>query len=170
MGKFMSKEISNERKKAFKKGNIILLIGFLIFMSGFLAVIPFVFNILKAFHSPESFQLPIGSIICFFISGPLGMILIITGVIMRVIGARGLAGSGVILDPKRAREECEPLTRMYGGMVKDALDEADINLGNKHQNTTPRETVKEIIKIKCHSCSCLNNDSAVFCQSCGKKL
>ena len=166
----MSKEISNGRKKTFKKGNIILLIGFLIFMSGFLAIIPFVFNILRAFNSPESFNLPIGSIIWVFISGPLGMILIITGTIIRIIGARGLAGSGVILDPKRAREECEPLTRMYGGMVKDALDEADISLSNKIQNTTPRETIKEIIKIKCQGCSCLNNDNAKFCQSCGEKL
>lgn len=32
------------------------------------------------------------------------------------------AGSGVILDPEKAKEELEPFSRMAGGMVKDALD------------------------------------------------
>ena len=52
-----------------------------------------------------------------------GMFLIVVGGIVRGAGARGLAGSGVILDPEQAREDLEPYTRMAGGMVKDALEE-----------------------------------------------
>ena len=44
------------------------------------------------------------------------------------IAARGLAGSGVVLDPEKARTDVEPWTRMAGGMVGDALDEAGIDL------------------------------------------
>ena len=60
-----------------------------------------------------------------------GMALLIIGGFVRGIGARGLAGSGVVLDPEQARRELEPYSRMAGGMVKDALDEADVKLGGK---------------------------------------
>jgi hypothetical protein len=33
------------------------------------------------------------------------------------------------LDPEQARRDLEPLNRSRGAMVKDALDEADIHLG-----------------------------------------
>ncbi len=55
---------------------------------------------------------------------------------------RALAGSGVVLDPKKAREDLEPYSRMAGGMVKDALDEADISLGGKRE---------KVIMIKCRA-------------------
>ena len=42
---------------------------------------------------------------------------------------RGLAGSGVVLDPEKAREDVEPWSRMAGGVVKDALDESGIQVG-----------------------------------------
>ena len=47
-----------------------------------------------------------------------GMGLLIVGGIVRGIGARGLAGSGVVLDPDKAHEELEPYSRMAGGMVR----------------------------------------------------
>lgn len=50
------------------------------------------------------------------------------------IGRAGLAGSGVVLDPQRAREDLEPWSRMAGGMVKDTLDEAGISLGGSTRN------------------------------------
>ena len=58
----------------------------------------------------------------------IGMILIVTGGLLRGIGARGLAGSGVVLDPQQARRDVEPWARMGGGLLKDALDEADVDL------------------------------------------
>lgn len=57
-----------------------------------------------------------------------GMALILVGGILSKVGQRGLAGSGIILDPEEARRDVEPWSRMTGGMVKDALDEAGIDL------------------------------------------
>ncbi|MEM6692170.1 MAG: zinc ribbon domain-containing protein, partial [Planctomycetota bacterium] len=79
----------------------------------------------------------------------------------RTVGARGLAGSGVLLDPEQAREDLEPYSRMAGGMVKDAMTEADIDLSGKPER---------IIMIRCTSCDALCQESANFCQQCGAKL
>jgi hypothetical protein len=88
-----------------------------------------------------------------------GMVLLIVGGIIRGIGATGLAGSGVILDPERARQDLEPYSRMAGGMVKDALEEADLHLGGNPQR---------VIMIKCPACGKLNEEDSKFCQECGK--
>ncbi len=61
----------------------------------------------------------------------IGMMMVIAGVIMTSIGRLGLAGSGVMLDPEKARRDVEPWSRMTGGVVKDALDEAGIMLGGQ---------------------------------------
>jgi len=91
-----------------------------------------------------------------------GMVLIIAGLIVMSIGARGAAGSGLVLDPKKAREDLEPFTRMAGGMVKDALEEADIKLG--------KDTSEKVIMIKCRKCEKLNEEDSKFCQECGQSL
>ena len=56
-----------------------------------------------------------------------GIALVLIGAVLTNIGRQGLAGSGVILDPRQAREDLEPWSRMHGGMVADALDEAKID-------------------------------------------
>ena len=56
-----------------------------------------------------------------------GMGLAVIGAVLANIGRAGLAGSGVILDPRQAREDLEPWSRLQGGMVADALDEAKID-------------------------------------------
>lgn len=61
----------------------------------------------------------------------LGMGLLILGGILKNVGARGLAGSGVVLDPQRARKDVEPWARMAGGVVGDALDEAGLKPGRR---------------------------------------
>lgn len=78
------------------------------------------------------------------------------------IRGRGLAGSGVVLNPRQARSELEPYTRMAGGMVKDALDEADINLGAGRQD--------KVVMIRCRECGKLNEEDSKFCQECGKAI
>ncbi len=60
-----------------------------------------------------------------------GIVMMIAGGVLAGIGRMGLAGSGVILDPEEARRDVEPWSRMTGGVVKDALDEAGIQLGNQ---------------------------------------
>ena len=57
-----------------------------------------------------------------------GMVMILAGAILTTIGQRGLAGSGLKLDPEAARRDVEPWARMTGGLVKDAIDEADLKL------------------------------------------
>lgn len=90
-----------------------------------------------------------------------GMGLLVIGQMIRGIGARGLAGSGVVLDPDKAREDLEPYSRMAGGMAKDALDEANIDLGARQE---------KVVMIKCQNCGKLNQEDSRFCQECGKKL
>jgi len=60
-----------------------------------------------------------------------GMGMMIAGSILMGIGRMGAAGSGLKLDPEEARKDVEPWARMTGGVVKDALDEAGIQLGGK---------------------------------------
>jgi hypothetical protein len=58
-----------------------------------------------------------------------GMGLVLVGGILVSIGRAGLAGAGIVIDPERARRDVEPWSRMTGGVVKDALDEAGIDFG-----------------------------------------
>ncbi|MFQ3242126.1 MAG: rRNA maturation endonuclease Nob1 [Lentimonas sp.] len=52
-------------------------------------------------------------------------------------------------------------SRMAGGMVKDALDEADVNLSGKAET---------VIMIKCRDCGQLNEEDSKFCQECGVEM
>jgi hypothetical protein len=45
--------------------------------------------------------------------------MVIGGILMN-IGARGAAGSGLVLDPEKARQDLEPWSRMGGGIVPGA--------------------------------------------------
>jgi len=58
--------------------------------------------------------------------GVVGMGLMIVGRMLAAIGSRGLAGSGVMIDPEQARKDLEPWSRMAGGIVKDAIDETGL--------------------------------------------
>ncbi len=146
------KEISEGRKTAYYVGMIISIIGGILFGSVFLS---FAMHF-GEFDPGASFGKSIAT------RGFGGMFLIILGSIIRSIGARGAAGSGIVLDPKKAREDLEPFTRMGGGMLKDALDEADIHLG--------KNTSEKVVMIKCRNCNKLNEEDSKFCQECGKPL
>ena len=84
-----------------------------------------------------------------------GVICMIVGGFLRTIGAQGLAGAGVVLDPKQSREDLEPYSRMAGGMIKDALDEVGVS------------DPEPVIKVRCQHCGKLNAEDAKFCQECG---
>lgn len=108
----------------------------------------------------------------------LGMALLIAGIIIRGVSAGGLAGSGVILDPEKAREDLEPFARMSGGLTKAAMDEAGIPLEKVGQlidrlGTSTGATggaVQKVIVIKCRHCGKLNDEDSKFCQECGKPM
>lgn len=95
----------------------------------------------------------------------IGMAIIAVGGVIRGIGAAGVAGSGAILDPEQARRDLEPYSRMTGGMIGDALDEAGIDVGSRRRTTADR-----VVMIKCRSCGKLNEEDSKFCQECGTHI
>lgn len=113
------RQISEERQAAYYLGGTLIVIGFLLFFSVFVSGA-------MNFGKFDNFEADARSSM-FRAFG--GMVLIIIGAVIQGIGRRGLAGSGVVLDPEKAREDMEPWSRMTGGMVKDAADEAGVNLG-----------------------------------------
>lgn len=114
-----NKQISDDRKAAYYSGMVLMVIGFVTFLSVFVTGI-------SNFGDFSSFDQDVKSSMTRAI---VGMVLIIIGGALRTYGVRGAAGSGVILDPEKARDDLEPWTRMAGGMVKDAADEAGVDLG-----------------------------------------
>ena len=80
------------------------------------------------------------------------------------LGARGAAGSGILLDPDKAREDFKPYTEAAGGMINDVME----NIDSIH-HTEPSER-KEVVRIRCLSCGTLNEEDAKFCKSCGKTI
>jgi len=148
----MSSEISEGRQATFYIGTAMMVIGGLIFGVTFLSIIS---SSNQSLDSPNFGKMPNFAPII------IGWGLVAVGFFVRTLGARGLAGSGVILDPEEARSDLEPYSRMVGGMVSDALDQARVNLGGKSET---------VVKVKCRSCGGLNEENAKFCQSCGKPL
>ena len=146
----MSEPISPERKGLFYVGTVLMVIGVLSFLSTFVTFAMH-FGDFSNFegHAKSDMFRAFG-----------GMALIVIGAALRGVGARGLAGSGVVLDPERAREDLKPYSRMAGGMVKDALEAADIK---------PGQRAERVVMIRC-ACGKLNEDGSKFCQECGKPL
>ncbi len=90
--------------------------------------------------------------------GITSMILIAVGMVTMVVARRGLAGSGLVPDPERSREDLEPWARAAGGMVNDALEEM------------PNLRGKETVKVRCQKCRSLNAESQKFCGQCAASL
>ncbi len=94
------------------------------------------------------------------------------GVNLRRVAARGIAGSGLVLDPERARKDLEPWARAGGGMLRDAIDETGLLdqrpvLG---QDAPRSEPAGAAIKVRCRECQTLNDEDARYCDACGAKL
>ncbi len=146
------KEISNERKILYYIGMAIMIIGVILFFSVFFSVFLGMSN--------DSFIMDSG--FGFMGRGFIGFIMIAAGSFIRNLGARGVAGSGLILDPDRAREDLNPYSSAAGGMISDALNEVDL--------LKKTDSGKSEIRIRCQSCRELNEEDARFCKSCGKEL
>ena len=127
--------ISGERKTIYYVGLGLTILGFILFFSIFISVATG-FGGMMSGPGPGGFMPDAGFSLfgSFFLRAILGMGLMIVGSILMRVGSRGLAGSGVMLDPDQARRDLEPWSRMAGGMAHDALDEADIHLGGPDQD------------------------------------
>lgn len=154
------KEISPERKTMYNVGLGLIVVGFILFLSVFVSAF-------SSMNGPDfSVSMSNGEPILKsntpnFGVALIGFILIAVGGGMRTVAAKGVAGSGIILDPDQAREDLKPWTQMAGGMLKDALDETDIKGSS---------TEKTVVKIKCQNCKALNDEDSKFCKSCGQLL
>jgi len=115
------RQIAPERKAIYYLGMAVGVIGFLFFISTF-------FTAAANFGDFSNFAERSRST---FSRAVIGMILMIVAGLMTRLGRAGLAGSGLKLDPEEARRDLEPWARMGGGIAKDALDEAGINLGGR---------------------------------------
>jgi hypothetical protein len=148
----MVREISERRKAAYYAGMALMIAGGVLFASVFV-------SFAMRFGDVADFESRARSMM---IRAFGGMALMVLGGIIRAVGAHGLAGAGVVLDPQRAREDLEPHSRMAGGMLKDALDEAEIRLGSRKP--------ERVVMVKCPACGKLNEEESRFCQECGKPL
>ena len=146
------KTISPMRKALFYGGMALTAVGLLLFLSVF-------FSAATSFGNFPAFDMGSG----FMLRGTIGIILFIAGGFVRNIGARGLAGSGMVLDPLKAREDLSPYTGAAGGMARDAVD-AFRRAGTDTQREDPQ------VMVRCRACKSLNREDAKYCDKCGKAL
>lgn len=141
-----NRDIPENRKTVYYVGMGMIILGIILFLSVFFSS----FGAMTNFGQPPS-MLP----------GLIGFVLIMIGTALRTIGARGLAGSGVILDPQKAKHDLEPYARAAGGLLKDVIEETD---DNKTDDNQPQ------VKLRCRNCQSLNDETANYCQNCGQPL
>jgi hypothetical protein len=97
-----------------------------------------------------------------------GIVCLIVGGVVAGVGARGPAGSGLLLDPERAARDLQPFARMSGKLTDTAFSEmetvrqtlADISGGG----------VREVVRIRCRACQALNDESDRYCGQCGAAM
>ena len=146
-------EIPPQRKMLYNIGTTLMVLGGLLGAVGF---ITFVSEGMSSVHSiainsgaPGDFMMVV-----------IGMLLLAGGSIVQRVAARGFAGSGLVLDPEKARKDLHPYTHMAGGMVKDAVE------AFRDGQSEPQE----VIKVRCPHCKALNDETDKFCGQCGKEL
>lgn len=163
----MSAQISEERKNWYKIGLVMQIAGMCLFTLPFIAIIGvMILSVLHGGFEPRGIVfVPIA-----FGVGFIGFAMIAAGGVVRGVAAKGKAGSGLTLDPEQARKDLEPWSRMTGGVVKDALDEAGVDLGQASSQFMRGGTSEpqKVVMIKCTHCGKLNEDNSKFCQECGK--
>ena len=146
-------KITKERKVTYYIGIGMMVLGFILFISVFFAAASFMNNPFGGSGSPS------------FSNSVIGMVLMIAGSVVMNIGAKGAAGSGLLLDPDKAREDLKPFNEAKGGMINDVISNIDVI-----DQITDSSGKKEVIKIKCRNCGSLNDEDAKFCKGCGKGL
>ncbi len=158
------RDISPERKLLYYGGMILTGIGLLMFLSVFTAGIRQIeqgpgFTSSRTIEfdmgprGPVLKRTPSGSGQPSFATAFIGMLLMAAGGFMMKLGRYGPAGAGVILDPQEARRDVEPWSRMTGGMVHDALDEAGVKLGSTRRDAPddslpPDERLRRLEKLR----------------------
>lgn len=192
------RKISKERQVTYYIGNGLSLIGIILFLSFFLQVAGFASGGLNSNPlnslSNSGFSINLDGQDVMVIQnggtpqfkmrmpqGPnmaqpvIGMLFIIVGQVVANIGKSGLAGSGVILDPEKAREDLQPFNVAKGQMINDTLGELDVvkDLAltlTKAVHPADQEDSEPRIMVRCRDCKNLNEEKANFCNHCGSKI
>jgi hypothetical protein len=156
------RQFSEGRKATYYIGTGLMVIGVLLFMSTFVTFCMH-FGDVSDFdgRARSSMARALG-----------GMALMVIGGIVRGIGSRGLAGSGVILDPEQAREDVEPWSRMAGGITNDTLSEIEPvqKIVDAITGDDDEDEPTEVVKVRCRKCRTLNDEDARFCDQCGEAM
>jgi len=150
------KQIPPERQTIYYVGMALTGLGGLLFISTF-------FTAAANFGDFSNFEEKAQSQMFCAVSG---MVLMIAGGLVMSIGANGWAGSGLVLDPKKARKDLEPWSHMRGGVIQDVLSEVEV-VRKLEERLEPPEPQ---IKVRCRKCSALNDESAKFCNQCGSAV
>ncbi len=151
------RQVSPERQRLHTIGTATQALGFLGIVACFMGFALSGASAVSSFgESGNPIAWWIGAFLCMVATG--------IGAAMRNVATRGVAGSGLVLDPERARTDLEPLARMGGGMLKDALDEAGL------ANSTGASSPAPAIMVRCRKCAALNAEVAKFCSQCGAEL
>ena len=168
-----TRQISPERKAMYYGGMALIVVGFLLFVSNFFMgpdigrrndPQPGEPNFWeRAQERHEEFGRGMHTSM---VRGLLGMGLIMVGAMLMNVGAKGAAGSGLVLDPSKARQDLEPWSRMRGGVVQDALSEVEVvkKIETSIGNPQPQ------VKVRCQKCQGLNDETAKFCNRCGASI
>lgn len=150
--------ISQERKKLYYAGMGLAGLGLLLFLSTF---VTFAMN----FGNFDNF---VGNARSDFLRAIIGMVMMIAGGGMMGMGRGGLAGSGLVLDPERAKQDLEPFARMSGGLTDAAF--AEMPTVREAISEIGGGPLREVIKVRCGACQALNDESDQFCGQCGAKV
>jgi hypothetical protein len=115
------RQVPPERRTLYYVGMAVAAIGFLTFLSVFVS---------GALHFGDfgNFEARSRSMAIRALSG---VVMVMGGLFLMTVGRMGVAGSGIKLNPEEARRDVGPWARMTGGIVKDAIDETGIKLGEQ---------------------------------------
>jgi hypothetical protein len=153
------RRISPERKNIYYAGMSVMAVGGLLFLSTFV-------TFAMDFGNFDNVQGQVQSSIFRALGG---MALLVVGGLMMRVGFLGTAGSGLVLDPEKAREDLEPWARAGGGLASDAMSEVPLvkKLEDHLDGGNRADAPKPVVKVRCPGCRALNDEGAKFCNQCG---
>ncbi|MCX6878662.1 MAG: SHOCT domain-containing protein [Verrucomicrobia bacterium] len=132
------RNISPERQGLYYFGMLLTGVGLLLFLSTFVSFISN-FGDFTDFRgrSQSGMMRAFGGMICMGI-----------GQFIMRLGRSGVAGSGLKLDPQEARRDLEPWSRLSGGMLRDTLDEAGVDLSGQSKEMPFDEQLRRLESLK----------------------
>ncbi|MGK2349041.1 zinc ribbon domain-containing protein [Actinomyces sp. W5033] len=151
------------RKWAYYGGGALQVLGVLAFLSVF-------FTIALSFgfmgHNPAMISAHVQRGFIMFPVAIVGIFMINGGKMLRDVGRKGLAGSGIILSPQGEARDAEAWNRSKGAQDQHRLEEVPAlsGLGAARGDAEPQ------IRVRCRACGYLETEDAAFCSGCGARM